>query len=130
MTDSAWLTFFRCSATALGQGHELPEHSDSWCAWTTFNSLRERLHYWTAGLPGVDDLTDIGTADRGPWRQPFLYQDIAHIVLPREFCWETLSGSEFRNGTKRQDLDSLSRALNQAGIGHRCTDIVLEIKLY
>jgi hypothetical protein len=130
MTDSAWFTFFRCCAMTLGAGHELPEHSDSWCAWTNFSSLRERLHYWTAGLPGLDDLTEIGTADGGPWGQPFLYQDIAHIVVPREFYWEVLNPGEFRNGTKRQDLDALSRALNQAGVKHRCTELVLEIKLY
>lgn len=67
--------------------------------------------------------------DRGPWGQPFSYQEIAHVVIPRAFYWETAAGP-FDSGRKTQDIQRLSRELTAAGIPHRLTDLVLEVKLY
>ena len=69
------------------------------------------------------------TKDGGTWSQPFLYQDIAHIILPRSFFWDTTEGG-YKSGEKTQDLDRLSQELTTAGIKHRLTELVLEIKLY
>lgn len=64
------------------------------------------------------------------WGQPFLYGDLAHLVVPRAFFWQTGSNEPFANGMKDQDLALLSSELTTAGIPHRITDLVLEIKLY
>jgi hypothetical protein len=88
------------------------------------------MHYWTGGLPAEEDLADSHIKDNGVWGQPFSYKQLAHIVIPREFFWESNGGPDYKNGTKRQDLALLSSELNQANIPHRLTDIVLEIKLY
>lgn len=62
--------------------------------------------------------------------QPFRYSDLAHIVIPREFFWETGALSSYRNGTWHQDIAALSTELTALGIDHRLTEIVLEVKLY
>ena len=130
MTDDQWQTFFRLCAKVLGAGSRGAAQSTSWCAWTTFGSLSESVHYWTAGLPAETDLASVGTTDSGTWGQPFLYKDLAHVIIPKEFYWEVPDPGRFENGTRQQDISSLSEALTSAGIEHRLTEVVLEIKLY
>jgi hypothetical protein len=130
MTDQDWQTFFRTCARVLGTGARQAAQSRSWCAWTTFGSLSESVHYWAAGLPAEGDLAAVGTTDSGVWGQPFLYQDLAHVVIPREFYWEAVEHGRFENGTREQDIGALSTELTSAGIHHRLTESVLEIKLY
>jgi hypothetical protein len=130
MTDAQWRNFFQICARTLGRGERRDWASANWCAWTTFGTLRGGVHYWTAGLPNQEDIGDIGTNDSGPWGQPFLYSDLAHIVIPRQFDWEKTENGTYTQGTRTQDLERLSLELTQAGIAHRKTDLVLEIKLY
>jgi len=130
MTNREWRSFFSICTRVLGSGSSLAAQSESWCAWTTFGSLRNSVHYWTAGLPAEADLEEIGTADRGPWGQPFPYKDLAHIIIPREFHWEIIAPGQFKNGARLQDIAVLSAELKSAGIRHRLTELVLEIKLY
>ena len=130
MSDEQWLTFFRVCASVLGQGSAPVEQSASWCAWTTFNSLKESVQYWSAGLPQEAELGPHGTTDGGTWGQPFSYQSLAHVIIPKEFYWESAAAPGFRHGTKRQDIEWLSRELTNVGVQHRLTELVLEIKCY
>ena len=130
MTANQWQTFFRLCAKILGAGSRHAAQSKSWCAWTTFGSLSESVHYWAAGLPADADLENVGTTDSGTWGQPFLYKDLAHVIIPREFYWEIIEPGRLENGTRQQDISALSNELISAGIEHRLTELVLEIKLY
>jgi len=130
MTDDQWVSALRACATVLGAGTSMAATSASWCAWTTFRSLAETLHYWSAGLPSEADLGVIGTKDTGPWSQPFLYRDLAHFIIPKTFYWEAVSDAGFTSGIREQDLAALSVELQKADIPHRRTERVLEIKLY
>jgi len=129
MTDAEWRCFFEICASILGVGSHDIFTSQSWCAWTTFSKLKDDLFYWRHGLPRLDDIADSYIKDGGVWGQPFLYQDIAHIIVPRSFGNE-YAGSRWKYGIKVQDIDQLSDALTAANIIHRKTDLVLEIKLY
>jgi hypothetical protein len=130
MSDEDWFAFFSICARVLGPGSRREVDSTSWCGWTTFRCLQESVHYWSAGVPSETDLWARGTKDSGPWSQPFLYQDLAHVIVPKTFYWENASASGFSNGTKQQDIEALSRELEAARIQHRLTELVLEIKLY
>lgn len=133
MTDSQWKTFFELCAKVLGPGgwHDAAQ-STSWCAWTLFDRLDGDFHYWTSGLPAERDIADSYIRDHGVWHQPFLYNTLAHVVIPREFRWEAgdAGNDTYTHGKKRQDLDNLSKELSSAGIPHRLTNLILEIKLY
>ena len=129
MTNEQWRIFFSICARVLGPGSRFAERSQSWCAWTTFDRLISDAGYWTAGLPAESDLKETHT-DVEPWGQPFTYESIAHVVIPREFYWEIIAEGRYENGTKTQDIKRLSREITAAGISHRLTDLVLEVKLY
>jgi len=124
MTDAQWLKFFHVCA------QELAPLVESWCAWTTFRSLGESVHYWAAPLPRLSELSESGVIDGGTWGQPFLFRDLAHIVVPREFQREDTCSGEFQLTEYVQDLESLSAALRNAGVLHQHGKFVLEIKLY
>jgi hypothetical protein len=127
MSDEQWRTFFLLCTKVLGPGSSQAWDSQSWCAWTTFGNF---LHYWAAGVPSESEIEPHGIADGGTWGQPFPYQDLAHIAIPAEFYWEHVEPGNFRNGTRRQELDALSSALTSAAIKHRKTKLVLELKFY
>lgn len=131
MRDSEWKNFFQTCSEILGDGGK-PDafHSTTWCSWTTFNRLRIDAGYWQAGLPRASELDGKGTADTGVWGQPFLFCDIAHLIVPREFYWDRIALGQFDSGSKRQDIDALSAALTSRNVVHRKTRIVLEIKLF
>ena len=127
MSNEQWRTFFLTCAQVLGPGSSQSWDSKSWCTWTTFGNF---LHYWSAGLPAEHELGPEATGDGGTWGQPFPYQDIAHIAIPAVFYWELSLPGDFSSGTKQQDLGALSLALAAAGIEHRKTELVLELKFY
>jgi len=130
MSDDAWYAFFSAAARVLGAGTSQAWSSSSWCAWTTYSSLQESVHYWSAGLPPVEQLAPGGTKDGGVWGQPFLYRELAHVVIPRRFQWERLHGAKFEQGHREQNLEALSQELHILSISHRLTELVLEVKLY
>jgi hypothetical protein len=130
MTDEQWKIFFTVCNNVLGRGEFRALHSESWCSWTTFRRLNQDAGYWTCGLPNRGEYSDSHIKDGGTWGQPFSFQEIAHIIVPKVFYWETVAGPEFKHGTKMQDIDKLSEQLSRAGIIHRKTDLLLEIKLY
>jgi hypothetical protein len=130
MQNDQWKAFFVACRDVLGQGDSRSQFSKSWCVWTTFSALKHGGHYWTCGIPDYTDISDVYIKDGGLWRQSFLYEDIAHIIVPKTFYWETDGDPKFQNGTKAQEISDLSERLNKEGISHRLTDLVLEIKLY
>lgn len=130
MDNELWKAFFLTSRTVLGKGAWNPQYSESWCAWTTFSAIYNGVHYWYCGIPDYSDILDTYIADGGLWRQPFSYNELAHIIIPATFYWETEGGPDFENGTKSQDIKALSDKLSIEGIEHRTTGLVLEIKLY
>jgi hypothetical protein len=130
VTDDEWRRFFLLAAETLGRGNHRAIDSESWCAWTTFSRLTADAGYWTSGLLNPEEIGLINNKDGGTWGQPFPYQDIAHLIVPCRFYWERAQKGVFEDGEKTQDIDSLSQKLTAAGINHRKTDLVLEIKLY
>ena len=130
MNQAQWRSFFLIGSSVLGRGSATAALSDSWCAWTTFKRLKEDAGYWTAGFPSAEDAGNIGIADGSAWGQPFLYADIAHIIVPREFYWEKISSTGFDSGRREQNVDALSIALREAGISYSAGDYSLDIKLY
>ena len=131
MRNDQWKAFFLACRDVLGQGANNSQLSESWCAWTTFAALEfGGIHYWTCGIPSRSEILDTHIEDGGLWSQAFSYDDIAHVVVPKTFYWETVGGPGFQNGTKTQDICALSERLSRKGIDHRITDLVLEIKLY
>jgi len=124
MTDAQWLKFFAVCA------RELAPLVESWCAWTTFRSLSESVHYWAAPLPRLAELGPSSTRDGGTWGQPFMYSEIAHLVIPRQFQREDTCSGEFQVTEYAQDLESLSAALRASDIPHQLGKFALEVKLY
>ena len=130
MDDYKWKMFMQNSRRIFGQGAWNAHLSQSWCAFTKFSSLENSVHYWCCGFPNEDECLDDRTVDGGLWRQSFEYRDLAHVVIPRSFYWETSNKDEFQSGRKNQDIDVLSLTLNKLEISHRKTNLILEIKLY
>jgi hypothetical protein len=131
LDDGQWRALLGAARTVLGRGASLAWGSESWCAWTTFQSLKHGVHYWACGLPEQEELLETRTSDGGTWMQSFSYDDIAHLLLPRKFYWERVGpGMPFENGYKRQNIDALSKELTHMEIDHRLTELVLEVKLY
>ncbi len=126
LTNQQWQLFFQACSNILGSGNM----NNSRCAFTTFCMLESDLKYWVRGLPNFVDINSDGIADGGVWGQPFLFSDIAHIIIPQKFSWYWKPGKNFTEGEKYQDIVRLSQALNDLGIPHRLTDLVLEIKIY
>jgi hypothetical protein len=131
MDDETWRKLLETARRVLGRGLSQSWASDSWCAWTTFSSLEHWLTYWTCGLPEADELLATGKADGGTWTQPFAYSDLAHLIIPARFYWETSTPEAgFQSGYKPQDIMKLSGELSRLEIPHRLSERVLEIKLY
>jgi hypothetical protein len=82
------------------------------------------------GIPAADELRATNIADGGTWNQPFLYQELAHVIIPRNFEQERVVDGQHTCIQKRQDIEELSRRLTERGIKHRKTDLVLEIKAF
>ena len=130
LSPEHWRKFFIIAVATLGAGTRRQSTSSSWCGWTTFTLLREGVHYLEGGLPPTEEILELGLEDGGLWGQPFRFDDLAHVVLPRTYFWERHDGGQYENGFKSQDLDALSKELRSESIPHRLSDMVLEIKLY
>ena len=131
MNDDQWRSLLTHARNQLGHGESISWASESWCAWTTFSSLEHHLTYWACGLPEVQELQEHGICDGGTWGQPFVYSDLAHLIIPAKFYWERFDENNgFQQGYKLQKIKQLSNALQGEGIEHRLTDLVLEVKLY
>lgn len=124
MNEYTWKKFLEVAIATLGEGEMRVENTKSFCAWTTFRSLETDCHYWQAGLPKLNDLDDTGHKDWGVWRQPFYYNELAHIIIPKTFV-AGLVGEK-----QTQNIAELSENLKQEGLEHNCSDIILEVKLY
>jgi len=88
------------------------------------------VYYFNSGFPEEKDCGDRAIADGSVWRQSIAYSDLAHIVIPAVFYWETGTDAGFACGYKEQDLQALAASLEQYEIPHRLTEKVLELKLY
>lgn len=102
----------------------------SWCCWTTYGQLVYKAGYWSAELPLEAELGEKYIADGGTWGQPFLYEEIAHVIIPREFTEEPWSDKVFTQWDHEQDVDGLSALLNDKGIDHHLSRYALEVKLF
>ena len=130
MNNQEWIAFFSTCNKVLGKGESKSHLSQSWCSWTTFARLNEDAGYWTSGLPNSNELQEEYLKDSGTWGQPFSYNEIAHIIVPRKFFWEDFSKKSYNSGIKEQDIDALSTELNKINIKHILGKYALEIKLY
>lgn len=130
MTDLEWRTFLLAGRRVCGQGSWDAALSTSWCAFTTFSSLRHGIHYLNCGFPEAEDCLESEVRDGGTWRQCFKYADLAHIAVPATFYWERVQDGQFESGSKHQDLQRLAAELDKSGIPYRRTDLMLEVKLY
>lgn len=102
----------------------------SWCTWTTFGRLEHQAGYWSGPLPLEDELDEKFTRDGGMWTQPFSYEDIAHIIIPRSYSFERLLDDEMIWIDKLQNLTGLSSILSEHEVDHRRTELLIELKLY
>ncbi|MCP4414541.1 MAG: hypothetical protein GY808_18455 [Gammaproteobacteria bacterium] len=130
MMSINWKKFFKICAQTLGKGSDSAITSDSWCSWTTFDRLETDAGYWTSGLPLATEIHKKHISDDGTWGETFSYKDIAHIIIPRTFVWQSFQGQEYVQGFKTQDLEALSNKLTDSEIPHTLSELVLEIKCY
>ena len=133
LTNEQWREFFVTCTQHLSPGgfRYDPSPAASWCAFTTFDRLGLDAGYWTRCLPRREDIADSYIEDGGAWGQPFPFDDLAHLIIPRTFYWENIEGGRWiGNGRETQDIERLSAALVAKGIEHRLSHLVLEIKRY
>jgi hypothetical protein len=130
MTDQDWRSFFLACHTLLSQNFAPDCRIGSRCSWATFDSISTGAHYWSGQLPVEADLEITHIRDGGSWRQPFSYQSLAHVIIPRAYDIESGGAGDYAYQAGEHDLDGLSATLDGLGIGHRKTDLMLEIKLY
>lgn len=132
MNDGLWSEFFVACAKTLGEGERGIGASPNWCSWTTFSRLREDAGYWQCGLPHMNELWEKGTTDGGTWSQPFLFADIAHLIVPKIFTRELFVGEDAQKTFQRiritQDIEALSRELVVRGVPHVLTPMGLEMR--
>jgi hypothetical protein len=129
MNNAEWRRTLENCVAVLGPGDWDPYRSVSWAAFTTFSALEHGVTYFNCGFPNAEDLLDTGTRDGGVWGQPFRYEDLAHLIVPRKFYWERILDG-FENGYKSQNVDALSVELKKHKIDHTVSKWALEIKLY
>jgi hypothetical protein len=102
----------------------------SWCSWTTFDRLEIDAGYWTAELPLMEELGETYVKDGGTWGQPFSYDAIAHIIIPRRFIEEPFGQDVFRQWSHEQDIQGLAARLDSAGVRYHISEYALELKLF
>jgi hypothetical protein len=130
MTNEQWRRFFEIGLKVLGVGASNPYLSESWCVFSTFSSFQYGVNYYHRGFPGKEDLLEDRTIDGGTWMQSIHYDDLAHLIVPKQFYWELVLDGKFQSGFKYQDIVTFSRDLEVHDIPHRKTDELLEVKLY
>jgi hypothetical protein len=102
----------------------------SWCSWTTFRRLEVDAGYWKAELPLAEELGETCVNDGGTWGQPFQYDEIAHLIIPRRFVEEPFGGDAFRQWVHEQDVRGLADRLDSAGVPYHISEYALEVKLF
>jgi len=80
-----WRNFLKISAEYLAKDPCPHPGPPNWCSWTTFTRLRTDAGYWTCPLPEIEELGNTSTIDGGTWMQPIRYDDLAHVIIPKEF---------------------------------------------
>jgi len=133
LTNQQWRDFFLICADLLPPGafDQTPVSSASWCSFTTFERLAIDAGYWVHGLPRKEDIGDTYIKDGGVWGQPYLFDDLAHLIIPRKFYWERIEGGRWvGNGHDVQDIEHLSATLAVKQIAHSLSALALEIKCY
>lgn len=140
MTSEEWRTFFTIASRNLREtlksealeamASDAPIHRSTYCAWTTFERLGFHTIYWNSGLPDEDDLRQDGLRDGCAWGQPFLYAEIAHVLVPASFLEEYHRNHTYIQWTHTQDINGLSRLLENAKIPHLLHATFLELRLY
>ncbi|MBV34606.1 MAG: hypothetical protein CMP47_04010 [Rickettsiales bacterium] len=124
MTNHQWKTFFEIGSRFLINGSHNMAFSDSWCSWTTFDRLMASdCGYWTSGFPAKVEIGENHIKDGGVWGQPFHFEELAHIIIPKTFI--TTLGVK-----KSQNIASVSEELKKHQIPHSINDSILEVKLY
>lgn len=124
MRQTDWKIFFKIAVETLGEGKFSINNSPSWCSWTTYSRLMDGdAGYWQAGLPTFEEIGDEGTLDGGVWLNPTPYDDLAHIIIPKNFRTDFLE-------VKEQDIEQLAIELRKVKIDFNLLDGLLEIKLY
>ncbi len=88
LSDAEWRRFSLLCADLLGPADALPQRRKSYCVFTCFNRLIMDVHYWACGLPRKEDVCDGWIGDGAVWGQPFRFNDLARIVIPRTFGTE------------------------------------------
>ncbi|WP_311269093.1 hypothetical protein [Sphingobium sp. WCS2017Hpa-17] len=132
LTVPQWRTFFLLCADILGPGDIRLPRSKSFCAWTVFTRLEEDLHYWQSGLPHKKEIDEAWITDGGTWGQPFSFDQLAHVIIPRKWGCEhpDKNGNPEKWVVQTQEIDALSAALKTEGIDHRLTDLILEVRCF
>lgn len=125
-----WQIFLKISAEHLNLNPCRINSKKTWCAWTTSERLGSDAGYWTAPIPLKSELLLENTSDGGTWGQPFHCCQLAHLIIPRRFSWETISDKKFDWGVHEQNIEGLSERLTVEGVPHRLSEYVLEVKLY
>lgn len=85
MESEKWRRLFEVGMEVIGAGDANINVSQSWCSWTTCARLGRDAGCWTSGLPRREDIGDTHICDGSVCGQPFLYSDIAHIIVPAIF---------------------------------------------
>lgn len=65
MRDTEWRACLVACRRLLGMGAWDSAASESWCAYTTFASLANRVVYWNCGFPDERELLEDRTIDGG-----------------------------------------------------------------
>lgn len=125
-----WKLFLSTCRKVLGKGSWNPYLSKSWCSFTTFTSLKHNINYWSCGFPDEEEFLEDKTIDGGLWSQSFRYDDMAHLIIPYYFYWESFVDGNFIRGYKTQNLDLLVLELKKNMLYCRQTDLLIEVKLY
>ena len=107
----------------------------------TFDGLEQGAIYWYGELPLESDLFEHYVRDAA-WGSggPIEYEDIAHVLIPKFFFQEFTTHSvntetgesvvTWNSWEHEQDIRGLSKLLEDAGVIHRLTDQVLEVKRF
>lgn len=125
-----WRNFLRiCSDHIYKEGVDEPFFW-SWCSWTTYSRLKRDSGYWTAPLPLAEELLENSILDGGMWAQPFFYDELAHVIIPKIYTFSKLIDGLPCLMEKNQDIAGISEILKTENIPHNISEYALDMKLY
>ncbi|EAR09200.1 hypothetical protein [Reinekea blandensis] len=129
MKNLDWIKFFDLCNEVLGVGSYSMWRSENWCSWTTFDRITDDAKYWASGLPALGEYNEHGVGDGGNWGQPFQFDSIAHLIIPKKFEFRDMIEGEFMHKITEQKIDELSALLKGQEIQHYLSDWALELRL-